>query len=355
MDPNYVAKSDDALRLIVNYRNLSEEVFELAWQNFKLTYLLNKSNETHRMHISKYILLLKDYLFKLLRFDLNEYALLNKLKIKHFDIFEFAELFTHFFPEDRSKYLCIFKQFIESVKKDELDLSLENFVYTNSTKRYDDSDSGDEKEANIDKFFANINRELYIDVPIPLVQVVHNVSLEFEQKSQYVVGDPIMSKFKIQSLVNWRGEEPNHDAIGANDKVNGDANASGKAKTPKKKRVLFEDPNKDSLIENFQLDFVGPQENWLISGKKKFQFSLNKQGAQGGNNDGSSSSSSIVQQPDNELYLVPLKVGRLILPKIEIKSTNNHLNDEFTMEVDYKNSSQTVLVVPNLDRVTFAF
>ncbi|GMM36045.1 transport protein particle complex II subunit [Saccharomycopsis crataegensis] len=333
VEKDYITKEKDSLKLIVNYRNLSEEIFEGVWKYFKETYLLNRSNETQKNHISKYILLLKDYLFKLLRFDLNEYALFNNIKIKHFDILEFAELFAHFFPEDRSKYLEIFKKFIDSLKQSKLDLPIEDFKYINSIERHGNEEIHN-KETEINDFFKGINRELFISVAIPLVQVVHNIHLEFDNKSQYVVGEPITSTFKIQSLVNWRGDKDANDSV------------SSSEKGQKKKRVAFEDPNKDSMTEHFQLDFVGPQENWLISGKKKFQFSVNKQGENG---------NSKMCQNDIELFLIPLKIGKLVLPKIEIKSINNHLNDDFSMEVDYKNSSQTILVVPNLDRVTFAF
>lgn len=320
-EEGYITKDTDLLRLIVRYRNLQDEIFENVWGRFKEDYL----GQVSASHVDKYILILKDHFFRNLRFDLNQYAVYGHVRIKHFDIFDFTELFEHFFPQDRAKYLAVFREFITLLKEQKLGLPVEKFVYLSSTER--DSPEEQEKAQQFEKLLAGITRELFINVPIPLVQVVHCVTLDFENKSQYVVGEPIECTANIKSLVNWRGEK--------------DVNAPG---PKKKKRVLFQE--EASGIEHFQIDFVGPQENWLISGKKKFQFSVDKNAK---DND------LVLDQGSIDLYMVPLKIGKLLLPKIEIRPVGGHLGDDFSMEVDYKNGSQTVLVVPNLDKVTFAF
>lgn len=277
------------LLLTIDYRNLNEEIFFKIWNHFKVNYLKNNS---------KYFLLFKNYLFKLFEFDLNQYALFGKVILVNFSINQFNDIFK-----------IIQLKFLEDFQK---------FTTEISETKIEDVD------------YASITRELTIDVPVPLIQIIHTIFLEFEQKSQYVVGEPIPVNLKISSSLNWRG-------------ANEDTSTSvPMASIPKKKKVLFADPNKDISLEKFLVE-LSQNENWLISGIKKFNFSVD------------SSVGGTVDQPDMQLFLIPLKIGKVILPRIDIKSINNHLNDEFHVELDYKNSSQTVLIVPNLDRVTFAF
>lgn len=152
------------------------------------------------------------------------------------------------------------------------------------------------------------DRHLYIDVQIPSVQVVHTVEFKIDQTTHYVVGQEVRSILEINSFMN---DIP-------------------KAET--KRKVQFESELESKHRYSFEL-FTN-QDTWLINGKTKFKFEIDK-----------FETEKLIKLPDIELSLIPLKVGKLALPKVKITNEGIDSRDEYSMEVDYKNENETLYVV----------
>ncbi|EGW35736.1 uncharacterized protein SPAPADRAFT_147315 [Spathaspora passalidarum NRRL Y-27907] len=146
--------------------------------------------------------------------------------------------------------------------------------------------------------------ELNISVPIPIIKYLQIVEYEFERKSQYVVGEAIAVTLKVTTISKWSAEVP----------------------------------SKSLPSDEFQA-LVQNDDNWLVSGYKKHSFT-NENSLQ------------------TELLLIPLNVGKILLPKVFVKFLNPEHNDSAehaSLEVDFKNGLETLLVVPEVNSVTFSF
>lgn len=146
-----------------------------------------------------------------------------------------------------------------------------------------------------------VTRELIIPVSVPQVHVVHSIEMKLPSKDHFVVGTSIPVSVFIKSHKDWA-------------------------------------PVGDELVtpeSRFMYDIIA-SESWAISGKKKAYFSI------------------VDDDKPIKLTLVPLKTGKLSLPKIKIQR-HESVPASIIMEVDYKNEYQSALVVPELDRLTLSF
>lgn len=89
------------------------------------------------------------------------------------------------------------------------------------------------------------------------------------------------------------------------------------------------------LNTKFIYDVV-TSEAWAISGKKKSYFYING------------------QEENISISLVPLRTGKLGLPKVNIQIQDSE-NSQIAMEVNYRNQYQSALIVPEFDRLTLSF
>lgn len=156
-------------------------------------------------------------------------------------------------------------------------------------------------------------QRLYIPVAVPVLDLLHNVSFNFEQKPQYPVGEPISVKFSIQTLTKWRDAEVLASSL----------------PQPKKKPTL----------RGFQYT-IHHEENWLLTGPKRQFFQLDP--------------NELASENSFELSLVPLNVGKLQLPRVSVKSVDL-LERENSADTVHLNGLETVLVVPELHSMTFTF
>lgn len=149
--------------------------------------------------------------------------------------------------------------------------------------------------------------KLYIPVAIPALQMVHTVEFVFEKKAEYLVGEPIGATLRILSLSKWQNQ-PLPEALAS--------------LSPRK-------------AESQEFHFtVQNEESWLISGFKKRAFHVT------GEN----------QSLDFAVTMVPLAVGMIPVPKVEIK-----LLAEALMDVVHENGLEALLVVPKIHSITFSF
>lgn len=162
---------------------------------------------------------------------------------------------------------------------------------------------------------------LAITVPAPNLDVLHSAEFEYEHKCQYLVGEPLELKLKINTTVQWAQVKSG---------LEGDEILA--SSSPKRAQVANRKDNFQALILN--------DENWLISGFKRETFEVEYSSAS------SENSLSVV--------LVPLNVGKLELPKISIKAASSKDKD-ISMDTVLKNGSETLLVVPEVNSITFTF
>lgn len=148
--------------------------------------------------------------------------------------------------------------------------------------------------------FDSISHELRIPVPIPTVDMVHEVELLFPESDQFVIGRTISVTVKINSTNVWSGIK------GA----------------------------PDDQKTQFMYDII-PNDSWTLSGKKRGSFD------------------STTQAHEFSVSLIPLRTGKLSLPRVEIYVRGG--NSNLKMEVDHKNGGETALVIPEYDRISVSF
>lgn len=288
---DYMIKSLDSLDLKVQYSDLKNECCAII-QSFLLDRL-------HDLQLRKYWYLIKTLLFKEIIFDLNNYAINQEVKIINnceIELLIERTLLKHVQEkEDKKKLIGLFK-----------DVLFENELKFEVTPNFE-------------------NRQLLITVPIPVLNILQIIEFEFERKPQYLVGEPILMNLNIESITKWSN---NKVKAGSEDEIEILAESS-----PSKPVSLF------SQKENFQLT-IQTDDNWLISGFRKESFQIDY--------DSNENKNSF------EVVLIPLTVGRLLLPKINVRTLEN-LENDFSMDINFKNGLETLLVVPDVNSITFSF
>ncbi|CDR43546.1 CYFA0S12e01728g1_1 [Cyberlindnera fabianii] len=217
-----------------------------------------------------------------LKFDCNEYVLNQKLKVLNVDMF-LKSSFRAIPDQDRSLVYSIFDERIQNG----VQLSYEDLVWK--------------------------DKLLKIKVLIPCVEVIHTVELKTDSNQNHMaLGDEITATLDITSLVSSRVEARSEKPDG-------------------KKLVLFQD--EQSPLNRYSVEVLPNQDTWLINGKTRFVIDIDK------------SDKKQHIYPSVKLSLIPLRVGKLALPKIKITNMNMNSKNEYLMEVDYKNESETINVI----------
>lgn len=288
---DYSIKSLDSLDLRVEYSDLKNECYDII-QSF----LLHRLQD---LQLRKYWFLIKSLLFKDISFDLNNYAVNLEVRIinnREIELLIEKALLKHIEEtEDKKKLIELFK----------------HVLFDNEFKF--------EVMPNFE------NKQLIISVPIPVLNILQIIEFEFERKPQYLVGEPILMNLKIESITKWSN---NKVKAGSEDEIEILAESS-----PSK-------PEKPSVQkENFQLS-IQTDDNWLISGFRKESFQIDYVANENKSN--------------FEVVLIPLTVGRLLLPKINVRTLDN-LENDFSMDINFKNGLETLLVVPDVNSITFSF
>lgn len=301
----YSIHPSDSLELLINYSNLHGECIKIIEEHI-LNYLIE--NE-----LSDYWFLIRNQLFRHFKFNLNHFAIYKVIKI------------TNTYEME-----TIIERIIQKYVTKEINLKLLRFFQTFLSK---------ELLLDSSKFE---DKELFISVPVPLLSLLQIVEFEYEKKEQYFVGEPIVVKLKVESTTKWADFKNLANGEDANTTTDKDTSTNGgdisilAESSPQKN--LSQQPKPDQ--EEFQIMIVN-DENWLISGFKKqsFEIDLNK----------------LVSENQFELVLIPLNIGKLLLPRISIKSSNTTIDKSFSIDIAIKNGLETLLIVPELDSITFSF
>jgi len=261
---------DDYLTLDIRYRDLKEELKQILMVHLK--------TELVKVGLERYIPLFKMVLDDL-KYDYTHYVTSKEIKITEPIKFDKLIIDSMSSEDIKVRTINVFEQIINSLQVPDV-------------TQYDLRD-----------------RHLYIDVQIPSVQVVHTVEFKIDQETHYVVGTAIPATLEISSFMN--GTETSNTS---------------------KKKVQFQ--SEVDTKNYYSLELLTNQDSWLINGKTKFKFEVDK-----------SQTNKLIKLPDIEISLIPIKIGKIALPKIKIINEGIESKDEYLMEVDYKNENETLYIV----------
>lgn len=143
--------------------------------------------------------------------------------------------------------------------------------------------------------------ELTLPIPPPEMHSIYEVDMELPDKHHFAVGSSINVKVNIAASHHWA-------------------------------------PKKHAADLQLAYEVNADLDSWAITGKKRQVFSM--------------SESSV----SSEIILVPLRPGRLSLPKVDIIPQSPLApKDDIKVEVSHANAFETVLVVSNVNKQTISF
>ncbi|KAG7661700.1 TRS130 [[Candida] subhashii] len=161
-----------------------------------------------------------------------------------------------------------------------------------------------EQEVPVIKKEGNI-LSLHISVPVPVIKYLQIVEYDFERNDKYVVGEPINVSLRVKTVNRWSSDED----------------------------------SEKSQADEFQL-MLQNDDNWSISGFKRKIFRHEAENE---------------YSLETQLTLIPLSIGKILLPRVSVKSSEKTESDEISMDVVFKNGLESLLIVPDVKSITFAF
>lgn len=282
---------DESVLLKIEYSTMSDETLVLINKLF-WKFLSELDSVDLRMKL-RFINAAK-VLWNGVKFKYNFYALTFKIQLaerleKHFD-----SVSNYLDPKERELFSTIIVDFISSVEKYEID------------------------DATKSDLLKDTKNELQIVVDIPDINMVTTVEYKFDRKLQYKEAVPVLVCLNV-FFVPF-------------DKENNDKESA-------QRKVTFEGKNESVHIE---INFIDNEQKWIVAGIKSLDLSVDLEKA----------SCPSGQSFEFDLTFIPLKVGKIQLPSIEIK---NKSSKKYSMEIDYKNTTESVLVVSELNKVIHSF
>lgn len=164
---------------------------------------------------------------------------------------------------------------------------------------------------NVPKYETEIEaHQLYIPVEAPSIDVLHEVKFDYDKKCQFEIGKVIETELIIKSSSKWAK-----------------LNASSILASSSPGQVLWLDRKFSAKVHD--------DDNWLLTGNHVQNFTVREP--------------SVITKIS--ISLLPVKSGNLTLPKVSVNFVEEH---DTTMDVVYENSLETVLVVPELETITFS-
>lgn len=303
---------DSNVSLTISYNTIKSEVIEIL--SSKFAEFLEVHNEFKIENREKLAFIsTANKIWENLNFKNNFYALTGKIHLLEFN----RNIIDEFKKYIDRKYQNVFRNYIEVF----ID-KLSNMEVT---------------EKNKDLIISNVKQELCITVSLPSIDMVNVVEYKFEKALQYLVCEPINVKVLLD--VHILGHSDNQI-----EEFDSTINSE--------KRVRFQsDDNDDKDLKagndlpktiDLNLEFTDYEQKWIISGVKDLTALVEVNNTI--KNDGS--------KFEYDLTFLPLKPGKLQLPGIIIK---NQSSKDITMELDYKNTAESVLVVSELNKIIHSF
>lgn len=292
------------LLLEIKYRRLEDEMRHSVSELVK-----RKLGDDHRLR--KYMILVELHILALLKVDLVSYGFLERITMGLYVGSQWAVLLSFIDDVDRPSL----EQILEDIYS--VCYCVASYFFIVCILIFKQDMPRDPEEV-----LSPLTKELVIPVDVPTVQVLFTLELLYTptllnsvdapeaSPMQFVfsdevfyVGVPIPITVRLSSSRHWA---PRH--------------------TPD----VFE----KSDIE-FAYDIIASPESWLVSGKKKGHFVV---------------SDEVFKL---QLLILPLKHGNLLLPTLEVHPSSK-AHEHITAEVEYKNSAESVLVLPEVSNVNLA-
>ncbi|CAN3352845.1 hypothetical protein DICA3_A01882 [Diutina catenulata] len=148
--------------------------------------------------------------------------------------------------------------------------------------------------------------QLHIAVPMPSLNFLHLVRFDYERQPRFLVGEPIQMTVVVNTVTRWASEH-------ASPSQNGPL------------QLIFQN-----------------DDNWSLTGLKRATFMPGP------------------EQFTLEVVMIPLTVGKVAMPRVAVKPVAEAEDtatpvEEPVMDMAVENGNETILVVPELDSITFSF
>ncbi|KAH3672889.1 hypothetical protein WICPIJ_010000 [Wickerhamomyces pijperi] len=305
-DPQVKIYTDEFLKLDVIFRELKDEMMFLFKDEL--------TKKLQEFELEKYLPYLN---FKDIQFDNEKYSTHRRISVINHDSIR-HESTVAINIQDRLKLLSVFKQLATPTAP----LSITKTQQSQSQSQF--------------------NRHLSINVQIPIIEVIHEISLRL-----------------INSANNDDSWKPQHSQIGTEMKATMQITSHihkihpvplTKEETEKKskRRVLFQDEKEDELTKSlnqgksYHVELSNNQDTWIINGLNKFMIEIQDM-------DQVEESSYSVEHPSVELSIIPLKTGKLALPKVKVSRLDSSISKngakDTGFQVDYKEENEFVYVL----------
>lgn len=297
--------NNDKFLLRIEYNSIRDEILQYMDIAFKRYLESNKieKNEFYMYHV------IGTKIWKSFDYKYNFYALTQKIIPIDFNI----ENIMKFMKYINRKYVSDYKTHIEC------------FIASLNTMELNDK--------FMNELLTQTKNELLISVNLPNINMINVVSYDFEKELQYLICEPINIKvtLDVQLLKLTRNQIEEFDA-----------STEKKVRFKNNEEKCNEIDFDESEYIDLQLAFVDNEKKWIISGVKNLIAKVNLREAL--------SKKGIRFEFD--LTFIPLKSGKLQLPTIQVKNNNNK---DFAIETDYKNTSESVLIVSELNKIIHSF
>ncbi|KAK7207419.1 trafficking protein particle complex subunit 10 [Myxozyma melibiosi] len=246
----------------------------------------------YERRLSKYQMLVELHILALMKVDLAAYGFLDRIVMGPYVRAQWESLLSIVEEADRASLEQILEQ-----------------IYTNLAREPEE-------------VLGTLTKELVIPVEVPTVQVLFTLELLYTPVAldPYAPAEPSPMQFVFSDKVFYVGHP-----IPITVRL-----SSSRGWAPRNIPDIFS----TSAIE-FSYDVTASADNWLISGKKKGHFTV---------------SDAVFEV---ELLILPLKHGNLLLPTIEVRPSSK-AHESISAEVEYKNSAESVLVLPEVSNVNLA-
>lgn len=296
--------------LTISYNSIKDEIIELM--NLKFIDYMKKDDGTsiEKKDFFNFVSVARQ-LWGILQYKVNFYALTGKLFITDFNIEVINEFLKYIERNSRKSFKKLVQQFLGNLAALEVDTEF--------------------KTSTISK----VKQELCIVVKLPPINIINVVEYHFNKVLQYLVCEPINVKVTLDVHVLGNHDNKTED-------IDSSVNLEKKVRFKDGSCENKNDEDDPSEYVNLNLGFIDNDQKWIISGMKNLEAKINVNEAIRDNG----------SHFHFDLTFIPLKPGKLQLPGIEIRNQNR---TDLIMELDYKNTAESVLVVSELNKVIHSF
>lgn len=284
--------------LKIDYTCLWSEIVTFVTNSFS-----DRLRQSGSIDLIKYSALVKE-IWERVEFKVNYYALTGIVCVNEFQIGNFTVQLEHLLDDDKQRLIHEINSHVDSLKDLSKETTKENFL----------------------KIRDSIKQELWIPVHLPTIDIIGALEYQYEKSLQYLVGEPIQTSISL-AVDSFSNAKP-HVVSNIITDLEEDFN----------RKVRFDDA--ESIVnENtipLTVEFVESDQNWIIAGVKDLTVDIE-------------SCKGFSKKFQFDLIFIPIKTGKIELPSVDIKLPES---SKLSVHLDFKNKSEVVTVVNELNTVT---